>query len=213
MIRNCQAVLVLSLGVFAGCGYALPAAFVTNRLTRERMPEVRVWGSAVQLTPTNLGLRLPSDSVQWDTYDGSTVGGQAITVIRGVADDGSVADVFFLWGNDGDCGKWNHDMFELAKLRMHAEALGLTSSADSLPEVIEAGWKPAEHSGWKTGYLLRDEGLACFDGGTRSLIVHVKRGYLTTASSRAWDLHGISRSVRTLLWVVGTAARDQRTSR
>jgi len=21
-----------------------------------------------------------------------------------------------------------------------------------------------EHSGWKTGYLLRDEGLACFDG-------------------------------------------------
>src|SRR5882672_7691072 len=116
MIRNCRSMLVLLLGAMTACGYALPAAFVTRRLTRERMPEVREWGRAVQLSPTNLALRLPSDSVQWDTYDDRTVGGESITVLRGVADDGSAADVFFLWSTDRDCGRWNHDMFELVKL-------------------------------------------------------------------------------------------------
>jgi len=46
---------------------------------------------------------------------------------------------------------------------MARRGVGLTSSADSLPEVIDAAWKPAEQA-LEDELSAAHESLACFDG-------------------------------------------------
>jgi len=72
---------------------------------------------------------------------------------------------------------------------MHAEALGLTSSADSFRSdrrCLEA----CRAQRLEDELSAADESLACFDGGTRALIVHVKRGLPDDGLEPRLDLRG-----------------------
>jgi hypothetical protein len=181
-----------------GAATAAMVVFVAGacRATPAQEPRVRAWGDSVTLQPSGLRLRLPADGIRWEQENGVSHG-DTIHLLVGTLPDGATLSLQIdsvpsrvLGRRIGNCG----DYLDLLKRSLAGPGQGA-----AVRVLDHQDWVP-RGSGWSAEVLAvgRTTLTACHDGGRRPLIVD------TTDDPRDPRLVP---PVRTLLWLVGDAAR------